>query len=95
MRLSPQKNAKHGLYYYYNVYAKALQAYGEPVITDSKGVKHDWRVDLIRKLAATQQPDGSWAGEKRWLENDPVLATAYAVQALEHARQDLKDHPAK
>ena len=93
MRLAGPANAKHGLYYYYNVYAKALHAYGEPVITDAKGTKHDWRVELIDKLSSTQQPDGSWAGETRWLENDPVLATAYAVMALEQAQQDLKDHP--
>jgi squalene-hopene/tetraprenyl-beta-curcumene cyclase len=93
MRLYKPANAKNGLYYYYNAFAKALHAYGEPVITDSKGVKHDWRVELIDKLASTQNPDGSWTGEKRWLENDPVLSTAYAVMALEQAQQDLKEHP--
>jgi len=34
------------LYYYYMVFAKALQAMGEPVITDSKGGKHNWREEL-------------------------------------------------
>ena len=41
------KNAKGGLYYYYHTIAKALRAYGEPVITDAQGSKHDWRVELI------------------------------------------------
>ena len=95
MRLAGPANARHGLYYYYNVYAKALHAYGEPVITDAKGVKHDWRKELIDKLASTQNADGSWTGEKRWLENDPVLSTAYAVMALEQASQDLQQHPAQ
>ena len=34
------------VYYYYMVFAKALHAMGEPVITDSKGRKHNWREDL-------------------------------------------------
>jgi len=94
MRLNKPEQARHGLFYYYNVFAKALNAYDEPVITDAKGVKHDWRVELVHKLAEQQKPDGSWEGEKRWLEADPVLATAYAALALEEAIQDLKEHPA-
>lgn len=93
MGLNKPDQAKSGLFYYYNVFARALHAYGEPVITDAKGVKHDWRVELIQKLASTQQPDGSWAGEKRWMESDPVLSTAYAALALEEAVKDLKEHP--
>ena len=31
------------VYYYYMVFAKALQAVGEPVITDAKGRRHNWR----------------------------------------------------
>ena len=32
-----------GLYYYYNLMAKALDAYGEPMFEDKDGHKHDWR----------------------------------------------------
>jgi squalene-hopene/tetraprenyl-beta-curcumene cyclase len=95
MRLNKPDQAKNGLFYYYNVFARALDAYDEPVITDAKGTKHDWRAELIQKLAAQQQPDGHWEGEKRWMESDPVLSTAYAVQALEAAAKDLKEHPAQ
>jgi squalene-hopene/tetraprenyl-beta-curcumene cyclase len=87
--------ADWGLFYYYHTLARALRAYGEPVITDAKGNKHDWRVELIQKIAQQQQPDGSWAGKQHWMENKPVLATAYAVLALEEAQQDLKEHPAQ
>jgi hypothetical protein len=51
--------AQSGLYYYYHTMAKALNAYDEPTITDAKGMKHDWRVELTDKLAALQKPDGS------------------------------------
>jgi hypothetical protein len=70
-----------------------LNEYDQPVITDPQGEQHDWRVELIDKLAALQQPDGSWAGDKRWMEDNAVLATAYVVLALQEAQADLKQHP--
>ena len=95
MRDASADMANHGLYYYFYVFAHALDAYDEPVITDSRGTPHDWRRELIKKIASVQQPDGSWVGEKRWMENNPVLTTAYVVLALEEAQKDLKEHPAK
>ena len=94
MRLDNPDNAQSGLYYYYMTLARSLRAYGQPIITDPQGITHDWRVELIDKLAELQKPDGSWIGEQRWMENNPVLATAYALIALENARRDLQDHPA-
>ncbi|MDB5318805.1 MAG: hypothetical protein JWN40_436 [Phycisphaerales bacterium] len=87
--------SRYGLYYYYHTMARALNVYDEPIITDSKGVKHDWRVELTDKLASMQKPDGSWAGEKKWFEDNGVLTTAYALLALQEIQQDLKQHPAK
>ncbi|TPW12514.1 MAG: squalene-hopene cyclase, partial [Acidimicrobiaceae bacterium] len=40
------------LYYYYMVFAKALQAMGDPIVVDAKGVAHNWREDLGKKLIA-------------------------------------------
>ena len=37
---------------------------------------HDWRVALIQKLASIQKPDGSFVGQKNWMEDNPVLATS-------------------
>lgn len=85
-------HARHGLYYYFYVFAHALHAYGQPVITDAQGVQHDWRVELIDKTASLQRPDGSWEGERRWMEGNPVLVTAYTVLALEEAQKDLHQH---
>ena len=89
------KGADAGLFYYYHTVARALRAYGEPVITDAKGGKHDWRIEMIQHLAVQQNPDGSWTGTQKWMENKPVLSTSYAVLALEETLQDLKEHPAK
>jgi squalene-hopene/tetraprenyl-beta-curcumene cyclase len=88
------KSAESGLFYYYHTLARALRAYGDPVITDSKGEKHDWRVELIAQLAKEQQSDGHWAGTQRWMEARPNLSTSFAVLAAEEARDDLKEHAA-
>jgi len=75
---------KQGLYYNYHTMAKALAAYGKPVITDAKGKKHKWYKELSQKLAKLQKPDGSWINEQsRWFEKNPILVTSYAVLALE------------
>jgi len=78
-----------GQYYYLHTFAKAMHAWGEDSVTDSKGVKHDWRAELIDFLAKNQKADGSWINAKseRWLEGNPVLASAYAVLALQEARK--------
>jgi hypothetical protein len=58
-------------------------------------VGHDWRVELIEKLASLQKPDGSWVGDKRWMEDHPVIVTSYCVMALQEIQRDLAEHPAK
>jgi squalene-hopene/tetraprenyl-beta-curcumene cyclase len=85
---------KNGLYYYYHTMARALNVYDEPALDTPRG-KRDWRVDLGNKLISLQSQDGSWAGEKRWMEDNPVLVTSYAVQALSEILKDLKEHPIK
>jgi squalene-hopene/tetraprenyl-beta-curcumene cyclase len=78
---------KAGLYYYYHLFAKALDALGEKEITDSSGVKHDWRKELRIELLRRQRPDGSWVNEEtKWLEGDPSLVTAYALMSLAYCR---------
>jgi squalene-hopene/tetraprenyl-beta-curcumene cyclase len=72
-----------GLYYYYHTMAKALSIYGEPVITDSNGIQHNWYEELARKLLELQKPEGYWINEEdRWMEAMPILTTTYAILAL-------------
>ena len=94
-RAADPAKAASGIFYYYHTLARCLNAYDEPTITDSKGQKHDWRVDLINKIGSIQKPDGSWVGDKQWMEDSPVLVTAYCVISLEEAKADLAEHPAK
>ncbi|MGB7159523.1 MAG: prenyltransferase/squalene oxidase repeat-containing protein [Tepidisphaeraceae bacterium] len=95
MKLADPAQAQHGLYYYYHTLARALNAYDQPTLSDPTGKLHDWRIELIAKLASLQQEDGSWAGDKRWMEDNPVLVTSYAVLALQEALEDLNQHPLK
>ncbi len=76
---------QQGLYYYYHVFAKALDANGTRVIKDSNGVEHNWRADLTAQLSSTQKSDGSWTNEAdRWYEGDPNLVTSYSLLALSY-----------
>ena len=76
-----------GLYYYYQTFAKALDATGFDQIEDSKGTKHNWRKELTDKLLKLQKPDGSWVNsDPRWLESNPSLVTGYALLALSYCR---------
>ena len=74
------------LYYYYMVFAKALQAAGDPVIVDAKGQRHNWREELGRKVLALQHPEGYWVNEVKdeWQDNK-VLVTAFTMATIEYA----------
>ena len=82
----PAKQSKQGLFYYYHVFGRAFQTWGEDVVADHVGRKHDWRRELVEKLADIQRDDGSWINEAdRWMEGHPALTTAYAMLALQAA----------
>jgi squalene-hopene/tetraprenyl-beta-curcumene cyclase len=73
-----------GLFYYYLTMARALKAFGATTLTDGDGVARDWRKDLRGILFRTQSDNGSWQNVRssRWMEEDPVLVTSYALLAL-------------
>ena len=74
-----------GLYYYLVTFSRALDAWGLPTIETDAGSR-DWANDLIDRLGGLQNPDGSFRSvHQRWMEGEPVLITAYALIALQHA----------
>lgn len=82
----PGAQNKQGLFYYYHVFARALDAYGEDFLIDENDVKHPWRLELCNHLADLQRPDGSWINEAdRWYEGNPHLVSAYAIFAIQAA----------
>lgn len=73
-----------GLYYYYHTMAKALALAGVKELKLKDGTVVNWRQDLTKKLFNLQGKDGSWTNPtQRWWEGDAVLATSYALLALE------------
>ena len=73
------------LYYYYLVFAKALSAYGEDVIVDANGQRHNWREELGRKLLELQHDDGHWVNTNaEYMQDNPVLVTAFTMMAIDH-----------
>jgi len=79
-----------GLYYYFHLQAKALQALGTETLEVQGKRRIAWRRELVLRLINLQQSDGSWSNDNnRWWEKDPCLVTAYTVSALNLACQGL------
>ncbi len=78
-----------GLYYYYHTFGKAMQAWGEDRFEDARGSKHDWRRELFQALQKRQRADGSWSntGDRTFFEENPDLATAFAVLSVSYCRK--------
>ena len=76
---------KQGLFYYYHTMARTLSVIDQDTIVDGKGITHDWRKELVDRLATTQRKNGSWLNEAdRWYEGDPNLVSAYCLMALSY-----------
>jgi len=89
-----------GQYYFYVIFARAMEAYGDPIVrvtnADGSTTERRWAVDLVNQLATLQEADGSFRPMKdgaRWMEDNKALITAYSLIALEAARADLAKHP--
>ncbi len=77
-----------GLYYYYHLFAKALDVAELDDFTDAAGEEHDWRAELVEHLGKLQAADGSWTNSNsRWMEADPNLATVFSLMALSHCQE--------
>jgi squalene-hopene/tetraprenyl-beta-curcumene cyclase len=79
---NPEMGAQ-GLYYYWYTMARTLGLWAEPTF-EAKGKDVAWAEELARAVVTAQRDDGSWENElkDRWWENNPNLATAYAVNVL-------------
>ena len=83
-----------GLFYYYHTMAKTLSIWGEPILTDAKGGRHDWARELSEHLVSLQSPDGSWQNNSgRWWEDLPTLDTSYALISLSICYDELRKRP--
>lgn len=74
-----KRTSNMGLYYYYMMLARALDAWGENPFKTKKG-DIDWPKALGEKLVSLQKDDGTWANENpRWWEGNPALCTPYVL----------------
>jgi squalene-hopene/tetraprenyl-beta-curcumene cyclase len=72
------------VYYYYMVFAKALQALGEPTIVDARGRSHNWREELGRKLLSLQHAEGYWVNSvPDEMQDNKVLVTSFTMSAIQ------------
>lgn len=78
-----------GQYYYYLAMARALDAVGVDTLaiaTGSTTSQATWGEDLTNQLKTLQSAEGSFTSlNKRWMEDNQVLITAYSVLALQAA----------
>jgi squalene-hopene/tetraprenyl-beta-curcumene cyclase len=83
----PAELAGRGLFYYFHTMAKTLDAMKVAEFTDSKGVKHNWKADLIAALKKRQKEDGSWTNPTdRWMEGEAPLVSGYALMTLGYCK---------
>jgi squalene-hopene/tetraprenyl-beta-curcumene cyclase len=81
--------ANNGLFYYYQLFAKALDAMHADFVEDAQGTKHDWKKELAAHLFSLQKSNGSWVNtSERWYEGDPNLVTAYTLIALSYCEPE-------
>jgi squalene-hopene/tetraprenyl-beta-curcumene cyclase len=78
-----------GLYFFYSVLTRALNAYDQDLIQQEDGKLINWREELAKKLLSLQKIDsasgqGYWKNENgRYWENDAILVTSYALISLQ------------
>ena len=80
---------QEGLYFFYHILSRSLDASGVNRIHRQDGSTVDWRAEVAAKLVALQKIDGAtglgyWVNPVgRYWENNEVLATSYALLGLE------------
>ena len=80
-----------GLYYYYLLMGRALDAYGENPFVTFDGKKHDWPAELGEQLLKLCKESKMWKNENpAWYEGDPVLVTSYVLMTFDVLFKNLK-----
>jgi squalene-hopene/tetraprenyl-beta-curcumene cyclase len=86
-----QRHHLRGLYHYYLVMARALDAYGENPFETFDGKKHDWAREIGSQLVKSVKENKLWKNDNpAWYEGDPVLVTGYVLVTCDVLLKNIK-----
>lgn len=86
-----QRQQLRGLYHYYLVMSRALEAYGENPFETFDGKKHDWAREIAGQLVKAVKEDKMWKNENpAWFEGDPLLVTSYVLVTCNTLLKNVK-----
>lgn len=86
-----QRHHLRGLYHYYLVMSRALEAYGENPFETFDGVKHDWARDIAEQLVKSVKEHHLWKNDNpNWFEGDPILVTGYVLTTCDVLLKNMK-----
>ncbi|MBI3858401.1 MAG: terpene cyclase/mutase family protein [Planctomycetes bacterium] len=86
-----QRHHLRGLYHYYLVMSRGLEAYGENPFETFDGKKHDWPRELGEQLVKSVKENKLWMNDNPgWFEGDPVLVTGYVLVTCDVLLRNMK-----
>jgi squalene-hopene/tetraprenyl-beta-curcumene cyclase len=86
-----QRHHLRGLYHYYLVMARALEAVGENPFETFDGKKHDWPREIGEQLVKSVKENKLWKNENPgWYEGDPILVTGYVLVTCDVLLRNMK-----
>lgn len=86
-----QRQHLRGLYHYYLVMSRALEAYGENPFVTFDGKKHDWAREIAEQLVKQVKESKMWKNDNSaWFEGDPLLTTSYVLVTCNTLLKNVK-----
>jgi len=86
-----QRQHLRGLYHYYLVMSRALDALGENPFETFDGKKHDWAREIAEQLVKSVKESKMWKNENpAWFEGDPLLTTSYVLVTCNTLLKNVK-----
>jgi len=80
-----------GLYHYYLVMSRALDALGENPFETFDGKKHDWAREIAGQLVTQVKESKMWQNDNSaWFEGDPLLTTSYVLVTCNTLLKNVK-----
>jgi len=86
-----QRQQLRGLYHYYLVMSRALDALGENPFVTFDGKKHDWAREIAEQLVKQVKDSKMWKNDNSaWFEGDPLLVTSYVLVTCNTLLKNVK-----